>query len=445
MKLALITPKSSSLSGKAINTSMFKASRVSTEHNLVLPRHEYWSGGCLGLMVVAALTPSGIEIDYLDEGFEQINFNIRYDLIGISAMTQQATRAYEIADEFRARGVQVVIGGIHATVLPEEAKEHADSVVIGEAENTWPDLISVFCSGEIKPFYKSLSSVDITKSPLPRYDLLKKYDYKMVWLQTTRGCPRECEFCVASNVYGKVFRYKTLSQVLGEINYIRGLWNEPVLNFADDNMFVNRSFSSDLISRLRSMELRWVAQTDVSVAEDVDFLKMLQSSGCKMLFIGFETLSKDNRLDKHDWKQKKIDNYSKTISLIQSYGIGVLGAFIIGLDHDDISIVDELSDFIISNNLYATQITILTPLPGTRLRERLSEEKRIFTNDWSRYTFENAVFIPKNMSIIELDECLMRIYQRVYSREARTAVVQHFKGIYLKLHAQRVIASDDVT
>jgi radical SAM superfamily enzyme YgiQ (UPF0313 family) len=442
MKLALITPKSADKRCHTADEGVFKTSQSDLAQNVVLPRHEYWSGGGLGLLIVAALTPPDFDIEYIDENYEELKFSSPYDLVGISAMTQQATRAYEIADKFRSNGITVVIGGIHATVLSEEARAHADAVVIGEAENTWPDLIADFVRGEVKPFYISSTSVDITRSPLPRYDLLKKYDYKMIWLQTTRGCPRECEFCIASNIFGKTYRHKTMHQVLGEINYIRGLWNEPIINFADDNMFINKAFSRELIHRLKSMELRWVAQTDVAVAEDSDFLELLQSSGCKMLFVGFETLSKDNKLDKHDWKQKKIENYSRIIGVIQSYGIGVLGAFIIGLDHDEISIVDSLSQFIVDNRLFASQVTILTPLPGTRLRQRLLEEKRILTSDWSKYTFENAVFIPKKMSTAELETGLREIYKRVYGKEARVGVVQHFKEIYQKLHAHHVSGSN---
>jgi radical SAM superfamily enzyme YgiQ (UPF0313 family) len=167
---------------------------------------------------------------------------VRYDLVALSAMTQQATRAYEIADEFRRRKMKVVIGGIHATVMENEAGTHADAVVIGEAENTWPALVDDFLRGKLQRIYRSAVPADLTTAPQPRYELLKKYDYKMIWVQTTRGCPRDCEFCSASKVYGKSFRHKHIEQVLDEIRVIQGLWNNPFINFADDNMFLDRAY-----------------------------------------------------------------------------------------------------------------------------------------------------------------------------------------------------------
>ncbi len=439
MKLALITPKSAFLRSDSGITNIFETSTRSSDGYTLMPlRYKHWSGGNLGLLIVAALTPPDFEVDFIDENYEEINFDIRYDLVGISAMTQQATRAYEIADEFRKRGVKVVIGGIHATVLPEEAKEHADSVVMGEAENTWPEFIKDLRKGQVKPYYKSETPVDLSQSPVPRYELLKKYDYKMIWVQTTRGCPRDCEFCVASNIFGKKYRHKAISQVLNEINYVRGLWNEPLINFADDNMFVNRSYSYELVKRLKSMELRWLAQTDVSLAEDDEFLELLRKSGCVLLFIGFETLSKQGGLDRQGWKGNKIERYPEIIRKIQSYGIGIMGAFIIGLDEDGMTIFDDLSRFIIDSRLYAAQITVLTPLPGTRLRKRLLEQNRIVSSDWKRYTFEDVNFIPKRMKPGELQEGLLEIYKRIYAKDARMAVVRHFKEIYAQLYKREM-------
>ncbi len=434
IKLALITPKGVFFCNDTLLSNFFK-NFLSTADSVLMPtKYAYRFGGNQGLLVVAALTPADFNINFIDENHDHIDFDAHYDLVAISAMTQQATRAYEIADEFRRRGIKVVIGGIHATVLPEEAKEHADSVVIGEAENTWPEFINDFIHGDIRPFYKSASPVDLSKSPLPKYELLKKYDYKMIWVQTTRGCPRDCEFCCASNVYGRNYRRKTIGQVLYEINYIRSLWDEPVINFTDDNMFIDKAYSYELARKLGQMGLRWTAQTDISVADDNLFLELLQKNGCILLFIGFETLSKENRIDKHGWKQSKIEAYSAVIKKIQNLGIGILGSFIIGLDEDDDSTFEKLSDFIIGNRLYAAQITVLTPLPGTRLRTRLLKENRILTSDWKRYTFLDVNFTPQRMKPEEIQRGICDIYKQIYSKEARIAVIKHFKEIRSKLH-----------
>ncbi|HTG00281.1 MAG TPA: radical SAM protein [Nitrospirota bacterium] len=438
MKLALITPKGVYFSNDPAIAEFFKSNLEANDHNSFAPRYAYWTGGSLGLLIVAALTPQEIEVEFIDENYEAIDFDKPYDVVALSAMTQQAVRAYEIADRFRAKGSTVVIGGMHATVLPEEAKEHADAVVIGEAEHTWPVLINDLSEGALKPFYKSDTLADMTKSPLPRYELLKKYNYSMIWVQTTRGCPRSCDFCAASNIYGKAYRHKTITQVLNEINYIRGLWNEPLINFADDNMFVDKKYAADLVARLSRMDLRWTAQTDVSVADDGSFLDLLQKSNCKILFIGFETLSKSGIIDAHGWKRNRIDAYPEIIRKIQSRGIGVLGAFIIGLDSDDTSVVDDVSRFIVDNRMYAAQISVLTPLPGTRLRERLEREGRIIPSKWNNYTFTDVNYLPARLTPAELQNGLLDVYKRVYSKEARRAVVLHFKDIYLKLHVQRV-------
>ncbi len=436
MRLALITPKGVYFSNDPELSLFFESFETVTAENLLMPRHEYWSGGGLGLLVVAALTPPEFDIHFIDENYESIDFDERYDIVGISAMTQQATRAYEIADQFRKRGATVVLGGIHATVMPEEAKQHADAVVIGEAEHTWPRLIDDYVTQQIKPFYKSTIPVDMTQSPMPRYDLLKKYNYNMIWLQTSRGCPRDCEFCAASNVYGRAYRHKTTSQVLKEVNYIKSLWKEPVIDFADDNMFADKVYSNELVRKLGSAGLRWTAQADMSVADSDTFLELLRKNGCILLFIGFETLSKKGRIDKHGWKQHKIDRYPEIIRKIQSSGIVVFGAFIVGLDEDDNSVFEDLSTFIINNHIYASQITVPTPLPGTRLREKLVRESRILSNNWQRYTFRDVNFIPKKMKADELCKGVLEVYKKIYSKQVRLSVIRHFKDIYKKSSEQ---------
>ncbi len=437
MKLALITPKGVLFGSDPEVAGFFKEILSKTAHDPFIPKYSSWSGPSLGLLIVAALTPPDFEIVYLDENYEQIDFSVRYDLVALSAMTQQATRAYEIADEFRRRNVKVVIGGIHATVMENEAGEHADAVVIGEAEDTWPDLINDLVQGTLQRIYRSTVPADLTRSPKPRYDLLKKYDYKMIWVQTTRGCPRDCEFCSASKVYGKVFRHKRIDQVLDEVRVVQGLWNRPFINFADDNMFLDRSYGGELVRALGTLGVQWTAQSDLAIGEDDVLLDQLRESGCKVLFIGFETLSKGNRLDSHGWKMKKIETYPAVISKIQSRGIGILGAFIVGLDDDDRSVFDSLYVFIRENLLYAAQVTVLTPLPGTRLRQRLQEAGRIISSDWKRYTFVDVNFTPKKMSVEELQAGILDLYQRIYSKEARSAVLKHFKQIYRTLRRVR--------
>ncbi|MFH1478256.1 MAG: radical SAM protein [Candidatus Omnitrophota bacterium] len=434
MKLALISPK-----GKISNNPAFIDFWNSSKDIDFYRNH--FTGSSSGLLIMASLTPKDWEIDLIDENLEDINFDKDYDLIGLGSMTQQATRAYEIADKFRKKGSKVVMGGIHATVLFEEAKEHVDSVVIGEGEEIWPNVLSDFIDNKLKPYYKSESFFDLTKSPIPRYDLLDPNKYKTIWIQTTRGCPIDCEFCCASNVYGSKFRYKTVNQIVKELEKIKSIWGRKALiNFADDNMFVNKKFSSELIAEIKRLKIRWFAQTDISVSDDEDFLTLLKDSGCAILFVGFESLNYDNfkTMNKSNKKAKYFKDYSKIIAKIQRHGIGIMGSFIVGFDGDDVSVFDKTANFIIENDLFATQATVLTPLPGTRLQKRLSKENRLIVSKWDNYTFTNVNFKPNKMSISELEKGLLNIYKKVYSREVTLKKTQYFRKIYIDLERQKI-------
>jgi radical SAM superfamily enzyme YgiQ (UPF0313 family) len=351
-------------------------------------------------------------------------------------MTQQATRAYQISDIFRSKGVKVVMGGIHATLLPEEAKKHVDSVVIGEAEEIWTTVLEDFSKNEMRPFYRANRIFELTKMLTPRYELADTKKYKAIWIQTSRGCPMDCEFCCASSVYGKKFRYKSIPQVLKELDGIINRWGRNVLiSFADDNMFVNRKFTAELLRNIKKLNIRWFAQSDLSIGEDKKMLKLLRESGCAILFIGFESLNHKNLENINNNKRKAdyLNKYPKIIKEIQEFGIGVMGSFILGFDDDTPVVFNQLSDFIIENNIFASQISILTPLPGTKLRERLLSQGRILNTPWDNYTFANVNFIPKKMTAKELQEGYLSVYKSIYAPEIRLKKARYFKNIYLNL------------
>lgn len=433
MRIALISPTGLITGDKKLNDIFAKHLNI---RNYTESLTRAFSSG---LLIIAALTPKNIEIKVIDENYDSVDFNERFDLVGISAMTQQASRAYEIADRFRSLGVTVVLGGIHATTMPQETIEHCDSVFIGEAEQTWPIFLRDFQHKRTARFYKSNKVVDLTKSPVPRYDLLKKKHYRVIWLQTSRGCPHDCEFCGASRIYGFKYRHKSIKQIVEELTLIRQIWPNAHINFADDNLLVDRKFSKELFKHLKDLNFRWFAQTDVSIANNETFLNDLRGAGCTTLFIGFETISENSlkTVNKNLWKLRQLKNYAKAIDRIQSKGIGIIGAFIIGFDKDTNETFDELADFIIRNNIFIPQITILTPLPGTRLYERLKEEGRLLNNPWSQFTCTEVNFVPRNMSIDQLSSGLYHIYERVYAPEVRRKVVKHFKNIYKKLFVNR--------
>ena len=425
MKVALILPK-----GVVSTNEEFRA--IWKDAGYPAPDRYMFSGFALGLLVFAALLPESYDIEFIDEDFQQIDFEQPYDFVAISATTQKVPRAYEIGDLFRHRGVTVLMGGIHPTVMPEEAKEHSDSVVVGEVEGIISDLLRDIESGVLKPFYRNGDVVDIRKSPIPRYDLVDPGNYKVIWVQTARGCPHDCEFCAATKVYGSRYRRKRLNRVLQEIGVVKDIWKYPILGFADDNMFVNRKYSSELVRSLVPMNVRFIAQSDISVGEDAELLAALRQAGCIALYIGFESISVKSLegLDKHNWKKRKLKEYASMIKNIQSNGIGVIGSFILGLDGDPQSVFEDTAQFIIDNNLYGSAINILTPLPGTRLRDRLEREGRLLEIPWDRYSYWNVNYKPRQFSPDQLIEGLLYVYRKVYSPSVRRSVSDHFKAIY---------------
>jgi radical SAM superfamily enzyme YgiQ (UPF0313 family) len=427
LKIALVSPCSTFMSRLPAFQQFFEqASTISTYR-------KNWSGLSAALLVLGALTPPEHEVQVIDENLDALDLDAGWDLVGITMMTHQATRAYELADACRARGLRVVLGGLHATVLPEEAKGHADAVVIGEAETVWPRLLAEAEHGTLAPFYvPDGEPFDLTRSPLPRYELIAGKTYRRVWVQTTRGCPHDCEFCAASKIYGHRYRRKSIDQVVAEVARVREIFGPVSLGFSDDNMLVDRPFSRALLERLVPFGLEWVAQTDVSVARDDRMLDLLRRSGCVHLFIGFESVTAEGLrgLDEREWKLRQWPRYREDIARIQSFGIGVMGAFIVGLDTDGPEVFDNTADFILDNRLYDAQISILTPFPGTRLRRRLELEGRLLNTPWSNYTVFDVNFVHPRLSREELEEGLVALYQRINSADAYTRKIEHFRTIF---------------
>jgi len=411
MKVALINPK---------GTIFSKNEKMSEFLQKSVPmgsfRH-FWSAPCLGLLTIAAYLPKEWEIDYIDENYQHIDFSVSYDFVCVSTMTVQAIRAYEILKEYREMGTLTILGGIHTLVMPEEAMEHADVVLAGEGEVLFPEFLQDYLQGSYKKIYREEhpGQYDLKDCIAPRYDLIKGYEYPIVNIYTTRGCPRKCNFCCASNVYGLKYRRKTNLQVMNEIDTITQLYPDKLLLFADDNLFVLRKESKDLLRQLADKKIRWIAQTDISIASDEELLGLMYASGCQWIVIGFESVSKDSlkSLEGIKFKYKYQQDYGQKIKKIQSYGIKVYGTFIVGLDEDKKEIFENTVEFILSNNLYGANITVPTPLPGTELRKKLEHEQRILSNDWSDYTLWDVVIKPRSMTVADLEEGLLYAYTKI--------------------------------
>ncbi len=437
MRILLISPKRALSKNEAALHEHFASQKLATQD-------EMYTGSGLGLLIVAALTPADIDVEFVDENFKEIDYAAPVDLVALSAMTCQAVRAYEIAGNFRARGIKVIMGGIHATLLPDEASRFCDSVAMGEAEIIWPEIIDDLRRGELKPRYQAdrVSSA----SPVPRYELLRAHQHDIYWINTTRGCPFNCIFCCSSKIFGNKYRFKPVDQVLAELEKIleiHGSRKPRLICFADDNMLVDRKRALELAERLKPYKIKWFAQTDLSVAQDEDLLESLKDSGCVMLFMGLETLGTSKlRTLGNNLKANAYNKYPEIIEKIHSHGIAVLAAFIIGLDEDTPEVFDEMVEFIKSTHLVAIQISILTPLPGTPLREQLEKENRLLPTDWSRHNMTEVNFLPRRMTVEQLADGYLRIYRQGFNAQVLNVSKKHFLMLSLQ-RARRQIPRRD--
>jgi radical SAM superfamily enzyme YgiQ (UPF0313 family) len=387
---------------------------------LILPtwKRKKWQKGLrmpeLTLPVLAALTPPDIEVIVTEEEIEEVVYKSRVGLVGISYMTPLAARAYEIADEYRRLGAKVVLGGIHASALPEEAIQHADAVVIGEAENVWAPLIEDFRAQRLKKFYRSERYHDLCGLPVPRRDLLKQsMTFSPYSIQTTRGCPFGCHFCSVSRFFGKTFRYRPVEDVVREIEGA----DKKTWLFIDDNIIGNQPYATKLFQALIPLGIKWAGQSTVLLAKNDELLKLAAKSGCLGLFIGFESLNESNLRDVGKGINK-VTEYGECIKKLHDKGILVFASFMFGFDHDDKSVFEKTVDFLIKSKVVAASLPVLVPYPGTALYQRMEEEGRILTRDWSKYDYGKAVFRPKRMEPEELQEGAGWAASEFYSRSS---------------------------
>ena len=362
----------------------------------------------LTLPQVAASTPGEHNIQIIDENYEKLDIKNNADIVGITCFTMSAPRAYEIADKYKSIGVPVILGGNHPTALPDEAKKHADAVVVGEAENTWPQLILDFQKGQMKPFYISNKNVSNEEIPEPRRDLISK---KMVSnaIMINRGCPNRCEFCTITSTYNRTVR--PIEKVLEEVKKIK---SKSILIY-DSNFTVNIKYNKRLLEELIKFKKKWLASGTINVlGDDEELLKIAKEAGLFSWCIGFESISQKS-IDEANKKTNQVDMYLSAINKIKENGMAIFGTFIFGFDNDTPDIFENTYNTINKWNLGAADFHILTPLPGTPLYERLKKEDRIITEDWSKYNCINVIYQPKNMSVEELYEGTRWISKKYYS------------------------------
>jgi radical SAM superfamily enzyme YgiQ (UPF0313 family) len=400
-----------------------------------------WTGFATGLTIVGSLTPPGWDMHYIDENIEPVDFDEDADLVALTGMTAQADRMYQIADQFRARGVPVVAGGLHANLAPFEVSRHVDSVCVGEAEALWPQVIHDFTHDGLKPMYRQTARADLGVVPRPAYELAQQRYYPSIWVETSRGCPHTCRFCAATIRYRDKLGYKSVDQVIREVEYVQERWDNPYVLFSDDNFVVDRNRTKELLSRLVPLGIKWSGQSDVSFYKDPEILDLMHESGCMTMLIGFESVSTEtlDGIDERNWKFRNLDKYVEAARTIQDHGVGVYGAFTLGLDTDTKDSFEATAQFVKENYLAGIQVSCCTPFPGTPLRDDMEREGRILPDkSWSYYTVFDAVYQPKHMSPEELEEGALSVYRAFYNREFSLRKTRHFKSIYRSLVKKKV-------
>ena len=364
----------------------------------------------LSLPLLAGLTPRDVDVRLIDENIEVTDTNIAADWVAITCMTASARRAYEIADAFRRRGIPVVMGGIHPTVMPDEASAHADAVVVGEAEPVWRKIIEDLAGKRLEPRYADFGLANLEGMPLPRRDLLRGERYITTnVVQTARGCPNGCSFCSVSTVFGRRYRFRPIPEVIEEIRSLRG-W----VGFVDDNIVGHARRAKELFEALIPLKIRWVGQGDLSMARDPELMSLAVRSGCQAMFVGLESVSQENQR-----AMSKLPNVGtdmgEAIRKIHKAGIEIIGSFVLGLDGDEKDVFKRTAEFAKAHKLAAAQFSVLTPFPGTVVRRQLEQEGRIVDHDWSHYTMSNVVFTPRHMTTQELSEGQKATYRDFYS------------------------------
>ena len=395
---------------------------------LVFPRIEHgaithsdkgsWSAILFGYPIItlphlAAITPPHHSIRIINENYENLSFDEPADLVGITCYTMTAPRVYELADEFRRRGRKVVLGGYHPTAMPDEAIQHADSIVLGEAEKTWPELIGDAEKGTLKQFYGPSPDFDMADIPPIRRDLIRQNPFAGA-VQSTRGCPNQCEFCAIASFCKHGVKQRPVKNVVEEIK----LMPNRIFAMHDPSLTVNPPYARELFKELIAQKVHkgWVANGNANVLGKVEdeFLDLAYKAGCIEWFVGFESVSQDS-LNGIKKTVNKVEDFKRTIKRLHDHGMTVQGGIIFGFDQDTPDIFDLTLEKMYEWELDAVEVNILTPYPGTPLFERLDREGRILTRDWSRYNQVEVVFKPKHMTEKELFDGARKVARKFYT------------------------------
>jgi radical SAM superfamily enzyme YgiQ (UPF0313 family) len=360
---------------------------------------------------LAALAPPNWQVAHVDEGAEKIDFDVDADLVGITFHTPSARHAYGIADRFRARGIPVVLGGPHTSLVPEEAAQHAEVIFTGEAEGLWPQFLLDFETGQTRQVYRQTTIPTLDHVPQAKKDLFHRKDHTSGVLFATRGCPNSCDFCSLAVMYKNTIRKRPVEEVVAEYASFPG----KIIIFWDDNIAGDREYAKALFRGIAPYKKWWSSQASIHAGQDEEFLELAARSGCKQLFLGLESISQASLNEAHK-RFNRVEDYYRIIQRIHSYGIAVQPGIVFGFDCDTLGIFSETLDFLEQAGVQNATFNILTPFPGTKLFKKLEAQGRILTRDWDRYNSRvDVVFQPKNMSCEELLDGFRFANRRFYS------------------------------
>lgn len=389
----------------------------------------------LGLLTLAGMTPPHIDCEYIeirDVNLEELPCH--FDAVAISSLTATNKEAHKLCERFKEIGTPTILGGLGPTLQPELATNYADTVVLGEGESVWGQIVTDLEAGNLQPIYNAKESIpfDLALTKMPRFDLLSPERYPRFTIQTQRGCPLSCEFCAASIRLAPQFKVKPVKNVIAEIRRIKDLFSKPFFEFADDNTFSNRKHSKQLMRELAKENIRWFTETDLGIAEDEELLKLIRDAGCAQLLIGFESpdySALDGIEQKSNWKANRVDKYIEAVEKIQRHGITVNGCLVFGLDSAGPEQFKHAFRFVRESGLYDVQITYLTPFPGTPVWDRLSAEGRLLIEEASeRCTLFDINFQPDCMSVAELEEGFLKLGGALYAPRFVAERTKRFKA-----------------
>lgn len=381
------------------------------ENGGYVPKRKMLRFSVLSLTTVAALTPKEHEVVICDENVEYLDTDLDCDVVGITFMTGIAPRAYELAGIFRKRGVVTVAGGFHPTLCTDEAMKHFDIVVSGQAEGIWPKVLEDIAAGSFKPLYHAAPDSDLSQVPLPRRDLTKKtrrHYATMHAVQTGRGCNHKCKFCSVTAFFGGKHQSRPLQDVLDELRTV-----PKHFMFIDDNIIGDVEYAKELFRAMIPMKKRWISQCSIEIADDPELLKLAKDAGCIGVFVGIESLSEAG-LEAMEKGFNDSASYFERIKTIQRARIGVQAGMIVGLDSDDAGVFERNLAFLQKAGTIALQLAILTPQPGTPLRDEFEKQGRIVDFDWGHYDFRHVVIEPKNMTRKQLQDGADWLYAQYY-------------------------------